>query len=711
MLYSGDVVEGLPLLSTCLRTARRVLVFALLALFSAAPRAPAADAHDRQATLPRYVAERLQRVPIALLESRHPPDAGVPEQETSLWGRYRWYVAATGALILIEAILIIGLLLERAGRRRAELTLAERLRFESLLSELSARLIPVPLNDVDTEIERGLQRVGEFLRIDRASLLEYVPGGALVRIAWAVEEEGGPSPVIAAGQFPWTDEQLRRGDVVRFSRMDDLPEEAALDRQSYRNAGTRSSLSLPLRARGSMLGVLSFDSVRGERAWPDELLKRLQLLGEVIAGALERKRLELSLAERLRFETLLSEQTATFSSLSATDLDREIRRALRRISDFFKADWGSLAEFSHDGRTARITHSWEAEGAAPLPSTVALADIPWVTGRLQRGETVRFSRIEELPEEGTALDRRTYSSLGIKSHVEIPLRTAGALLGALRFSILGTERVWPDELVQRLQLLGEVFANILARRKSEIEAQQLRDDLSHVARVSTMGELAAALAHELNQPLTAILSNAQTAQDVLEANPVNLEEVREILADIVEDDARAGEVIHRLRSLLRKDALEYTSLDVNEMVGEVARLVSGNAALHSASVRLELAERLPPARGDRVQLQQVILNLILNGLDAVRESRTGDRVLVLQTARDGPAAVRISVRDSGPGIAEADSEHIFQAFYTTKTGGLGMGLAISRSIVEAHGGRLTAGNNQEGGATFSFTVPVADPER
>ena len=376
-------------------------------------------------------------------------------------------------------------------------------------------------------------------------------------------------------------------------------------------------------------------------------MKRLQLLSEVFAGALERKRLELSLAERLRFETLLSEQSATFSSLSPAEVDREINRALRRIADFFKADWGRLTEFSHDSRIARITHSWMAEGAAP--STVSLGDIPWVLARLEAGEVVRFSRIEELPEEAAATDRRTYLGLGIKSQVEVPLKAAGVLLGALTFGTLRDERVWPDELMQRLQLLGEVFANILSRRQSEIEAQQLRRDLTHVGRVSTMGELTASLAHELNQPLTAILSNAEAAQDLLESSPVNLGEIREIVSDIIEDDKRAGEVIHRLRGLLRKDDLDFTALDVGETVGEVARLVNGDAALRNVSVRLELAADLPPVRGDRVQLQQVVLNLVLNGLDAMRESVVGDRTLILRTARESPAAVQVIVRDSGAG--------------------------------------------------------------
>jgi C4-dicarboxylate-specific signal transduction histidine kinase len=439
------------------------------------------------------------------------------------------------------------------------------------------------------------------------------------------------------------------------------------------------------------------------------ILLQALIIGGLLVERARRGRADPSLALRLRFETLLSEQSATFSSLSPADVDREINRALRRISDFFRADWGRLTEFSHDGRTARITHSWMAEGTAL--STFPLGEIPWVVSRLEAGEVVQFSRVDELTAEDAARDRQTYRTLGIRSQVEVPLRSGGILLGALTFGTLEAERVWPVELMQRLQLLGELFANILSRRQSEIEAQRLRRDLMHVGRVSTMGELTTSLAHELNQPLTAILSNAETAQDLLDSHPADLDEIREILADIVEDDKRAGDVIHRLRGLLRKDSLALTPIDVGETVREVAHLVSGDAALRNVSVRLELGAGLPAIRGDRVQLQQVVLNLVSNALDAMRDSEAVDRILVLRTSRDGPGAVRVSVEDSGIGLDDAELDHIFDRFYTTKSDGLGMGLAIARSIVEGAGGHLTARNNAGRGATFSFTLPVDEPHR
>jgi signal transduction histidine kinase len=419
-----------------------------------------------------------------------------------------------------------------------------------------------------------------------------------------------------------------------------------------------------------------------------------------------RRRAELSLGERLRFETLLSEQVATFSRVSGADVDRAIQRALRRIADFLAVDWGNLTEYADGSQTVRVTHWWVAEGVGPPPSAIGFDEIPWVVTRLRRGELVRFSSIEDLPESEAAVDRQTYRRLGIKSQVAVPLTVEGRVVGALAFSTVGTERTWRDEFVQRLHLLGEVFTNTLSRRRSEIEGQRLRQDLAPVGRVSTMGELTASLAHELNQPLTAILSNAQAAQRMLDSDTADLAEIREILGDIVEDDKRAGEVIYRLRGFLKKGHLELSTLDIGELVSQVARLVSSDAIIRNVVIRLELASGLPPVSGDRVQLQQVVLNLLMNGLDAMRESGAGERTLVLRTFGAGPASVVVAVEDSGVGVPEADLDHVFHAFYTTKPDGLGMGLAISRSIVEAHGGQLKARNNPEGGATFSFTLPT-----
>jgi two-component system, LuxR family, sensor kinase FixL len=216
--------------------------------------------------------------------------------------------------------------------------------------------------------------------------------------------------------------------------------------------------------------------------------------------------------------------------------------------------------------------------------------------------------------------------------------------------------------------------------------------------------MAAALAHELNQPLTAILSNAHAGERYLAQAAPPLGEIREILQDVVGDARRAGEVIQRLRSLLRKDDTKFLALDINIVVREMAVLTHTEAVLRNLTVDLELASDLPPVRGDRVQLLQVLLNLVVNGMEAMGAQAEGRRIEI-RTAR-GAEAVRVAVRDEGPGIPPEMLKEIFETFYTTKLKGMGMGLAISRSIVEAHGGQLWAENNPDRGATFWFTLPI-----
>ena len=245
------------------------------------------------------------------------------------------------------------------------------------------------------------------------------------------------------------------------------------------------------------------------------------------------------------------------------------------------------------------------------------------------------------------------------------------------------------------------------RRAAEGEMQRHRAELAHVTRLSTMGELAASLAHELNQPLTAILSNAQAARRLLAASPPNLAEVGAILHDVIQDDKRASDVIQRLRALVRKDNATFAALDIGEVLRDVVRIVHSDGILRDSRVALDVVTGLPPVRGDRIQLQQVALNLCLNAFDAMKDCPAGRRQVVVRVDRDSPRFVRVDVRDRGVGLRE-DPVKIFQPFYTTKPAGLGMGLSISRSIVENHGGQLRAENNPDEGATFWFTVPIAE---
>jgi PAS domain S-box-containing protein len=269
---------------------------------------------------------------------------------------------------------------------------------------------------------------------------------------------------------------------------------------------------------------------------------------------------------------------------------------------------------------------------------------------------------------------------------------------------------WLEMIVQPLRRIegGAVISHIdiTDRHQAEIEARDMRLELSHVTRVAMMGELTASLAHELSQPLTAILANAQTAQRLLALPVPAVPELREILDDIVTDEQRAAETIRRVRRLMKKDVPEHQLLDLNAAIVEVLGFINTEALTKNVVVSTQLKPCLPNVKGDRIQLQQVVLNLVLNALDAMKDMPVGERRLEVASFLVDNAMLQVSVYDTGIGIAPEVLEKMFNPFFTAKPDGLGMGLAICRSIVEAHGGRIWATNNAGHGAVFRFTLPT-----
>ena len=251
-----------------------------------------------------------------------------------------------------------------------------------------------------------------------------------------------------------------------------------------------------------------------------------------------------------------------------------------------------------------------------------------------------------------------------------------------------------------------ICLDVTERKRLDEQLNEQRAHLAHLSRVAAMGELTAALAHELNQPLAAILSNAQAAQRFLEQEAPAIDDVREILRDIVADDKRAGEVMRRMRRLVKRGENQFEPLDINGVIGEVHRLVSHDMAMKQVTLDAELTPGLPALHGDPVQLQQVILNLLINACQAVMNREQGRRNILLTTANGADQSIEIRVTDSGPGIDEKIRDKIFQPFFTTKEEGMGMGLAVSRTIIEAHGGRFWAESSPGQGAVFRITLPL-----
>jgi C4-dicarboxylate-specific signal transduction histidine kinase len=253
-----------------------------------------------------------------------------------------------------------------------------------------------------------------------------------------------------------------------------------------------------------------------------------------------------------------------------------------------------------------------------------------------------------------------------------------------------------------LQRQGIAFVVDLTERK------RAEAELAHANRVATIGQLGASIAHEVNQPIAALLMNAATAARWLAHQPPNLEKANQAIARIIGDGERTADIVSRIRNFSKKAPARSGVLEINDAILDIMGLARAAISEHGVSVKMRLSEGLPRISGDKVQLQQVILNLIMNAIEAMSEVSERSRDLLIRTSAADPGSVLVSVSDSGPGLPEANLERIFEAFYTTKASGLGMGLSICRSIVEAHGGRLWATRNEPHGAVFCMTLPVGE---
>jgi PAS domain S-box-containing protein len=547
------------------------------------------------------------------------------------------------------------LLRSATHRDRLGQMLQDRLRFEALLSELARGFVMSRLDEIDAQIEQGLERIVAFFAVDAAQAYELCDQGRfrLLRHTVAPGFEFG-LPEFPDEEFPWLTAEVLRGREVRLSRLDELPPEAAPDRASAASRGIRAAVLCPIVINGEVGGAIVLNSLRHERYWRDDLLETLRLAGEMFGAAISRRRAEERLAQEKQFvEAILDGLPGLFFMLD------------------------------EDGRLVR----WNRNREVVTGYTAAE-----LRGRHYADMTGDGVRARE------AIARAFSDGVAQIEH-EVPTRDGR------RLPYLASGR---RVVLDGRQYIVGMGMDISALRAAQDHIRRQQAELTHVARVSVMGELVAAIAHELNQPLTAIRTNAQATRRMLARGEPDMAEFDEALEDISADAARAGEIIRRLRELLRKGESEKLPLDVNDLLRNLEPLTKIDALRSDVSVVMALAPDLPTIVGDRIQLQQVMLNLVRNGCDAMRGCARPDDRLVVRTVLAQPGTVEITVEDAGPPLSDEAFSRMFQPFYTTKSAGLGVGLSISRSIVEAHGGFLWATRNPERGLTMHITVPCAN---
>ncbi len=551
-------------------------------------------------------------------------------------------------------VTLLGLAALTEERRLSIHAVRERLRFEGLMLEFSRAFVRIPSEQVDRVSAEWLGRIGSFLRLDGVRLFQVVTGDLTLVAEWKRPGQGPTPPIDVKEDFPWILTRIQANSAVVLPNLDTLPPDAARDRASLKAQGYNAVLMMPMLADEQLVGGLAFGTV-AERAWADELVVNLRLMSEVLANALVRRHTD---------DALRSSEVMKSAILDSLTSGVAVIDAHGRILGL-NGNWTRLVE-----QSGVMSHSPVLLGDDLLiaSSPDAVAGIKAVLNGSQTRSALEWA-------SSTTADTRWW------------------MLVTTRLN-----RVEGGAVVTLIE--------ITERRRAEIEAQRSRQVLAHVGRVSTMGELTASLAHQLNQPLTGILSNAQAARRLLEMLPPDYAEVRGAMSDIVDDARRASEVIQHLRDLMRRGEFEMSPVDVNAVIRDVVGLVGSDAVIRNVTVTLDLDPQPIVVRGNSVQLQQVVLNLIVNALEAITDG-DGERAVCVSCRRAGPHEVRVVVRDSGTGLDEGEESLVFDPFYTTKAHGMGMGLSIARSIVESHGGSIHAGH-QDRGTAFEFSLPLSE---
>jgi C4-dicarboxylate-specific signal transduction histidine kinase/ABC-type uncharacterized transport system substrate-binding protein len=427
------------------------------------------------------------------------------------------------------------------------------------------------------------------------------------------------------------------------------------------------------------------------------------LIAVLLVERRRRQRANVELDERVRFETLLSRLSAEFTDLPASKVDAVVKQWVDRLEDLLGDAAISFFEVSGSGGEVSTNPSDDASSAPRALDVRAVKDDRWCLAQLRSGTTIN------LPREPSALSSENLGeklNADLKSLLAIPVVVNGSTF-ALAIETTRSRRTWPKHFESQLRLVCEIFAGAVERKRSGEELEKTRNDLAHVARLTAMGEMAASIAHEVNQPLAAIATYGDACVRLLSGESPNVKKSLEAINHIISDSMRASEVIKRIRALVKKTDHENTPQDLNQIILEMVALMEADVLSKSVELKLHLAPDLPLVLGDRVELQQVMLNLILNGIEAMSAIIGRDRELTITSSMNGGGQVLVTVQDSGVGLDPEQARRIFDPFVTTKPSGLGMGLSISRTILEAHGGRLWAEPNQGPGARFQFTLPVA----
>jgi signal transduction histidine kinase len=570
------------------------------------------------------------------------------------------------SLLALQMILIVILLVELWRRRKSQDQLAERLRFETVLAHIAATFSIAEDDNVDTPIANCLRDVCELFCVNWASVWQFEQESGLLLQTHVGPVEVANPIAITPERFPGTFQCMARGEVVIFA--DETERNHLKDSDAFREAGIKSFLAIPLRSDQAIIRVLTLIGMSKSTSWPSDIVTRLCTIADILGHVLARQRA----ANALRESELLKGSILESLRSNACVIDNAgfILEVNRSWSDFATEN---LLQANQKGGVG-INYLETYRNSSKSDDTVkAMAGMQSVLAGSQPDFEMEYA-------------------------CDPPNKHRW-----LRMTVMRLIRPEGGAVISHVDITSQKLA--------ELERQKIKEDVTQMNRATEMGQLAASLAHELAQPLAAVLSNAQAASRLATNSPVDLDEIKSALADIIEDDQRACAVLNHVRSILGKHTIAPHQVNLNEIVEDAILIVKSSALMRGIHLELVLSDKPVLVQGDEIPLQQVLLNLIINAMDAMAPSSAARKVLTVRTSiQNGDACGLLVVEDEGPGVPEELRARLFTPFFTTKKEGLGMGLAICSTILTRLGGTIVFQNRSDRGAAFQVGLPLASGE-
>ena len=619
--------------------------------------------HDRDLEY-RFDRRQLERWGLGATDL--PPDSSVHFEETDTWIEHRRLITATVVIVMIQGLVILYMLFQRRKRIRAEQLLAEQLAFEQFSAKLSSEFIRLPADQTESKILESLARVGAFLEADRTFVFRFNWEKTILIVSHLWESESTEPDQVVRGSIvkdfiPWVYENLISGREIVVPDTEKLPDVKAIEEYEYcRQIGIRSFVIIPVQVADAPLCAIGLDAIETRREWSAEVRDRLRLIGEIVANAIERQHSEQRIkSTEWKFRTM-TDHTYDWEYWQAADGSMVyVSPACERISGYPPQDFMRSPELLVEMIVPEDRNIWFGHRC----------NIP----RQSEATTLLKFRIQ----------RRNGDIRWIEHACQPVFEKQGKDLGV---------RVSNRDITQR-----EMFKS---------ESQHLQSELAHIDRVVTISAMTTALAHEINQPLAAMRSYAQAALRFLDADEPDHANVRKALQGVVADNKRASAVVNQLRELVKKKTTYKENLDINQAIKDVITLINSEIVMRNTVIQTDLTPSVPCLHGDVVQIQQVMMNLLTNAMDAMDDVPVEKRILTVATGIKDDRYIVVSISDAGQGIAPDRLKAVFIPFNSTKAKGLGLGLAISQSIITSHGGWITAENNPNGGATFTLILPI-----